>query len=784
MTHPQIYPKTASAIILVLVCALSAGAQSTSEVEAAQDVRRQIIEARDAGQNVTPQDITRMDRRAFAELANPPAQPTTTARPVDAFQGCETTGAAPAEIMDPQTRIAEAVRPVDPITQREFVSFSLEELEANPNDLPDGECWYRLDGIWRQDQTISLDTSFVPDGWGSTKPELISLANGTYTTPEHISIKPSEDSNQYIDVQAAIGLSPIIRYVSADDVNLKDVLKRNGKRKTYRATNPSVGFPDQLTVDVTRTGYVRMTLGRDVFLRPRPGTAKSEWDSQISNRDPFMIGFTMENLIASRRGYDLVTQNPNRLLDNSKAEIFERSDRGYAIDEKRIVPLGFRLIKEETQGMLYYTELVSSESEIQEMTSSNFGNSTKFGVSGSANGGSEKRGDNTGKSKGGAVNIEAGLSWGSSSSKEAFESLKNSNSVAKETGYMRFRKYAIVLDHPYAQLSDGFVDAVEDARRYGDYGRLIEKYGTHYPYAVSYGAAGQVTQTITSRAYEREASDSSDDRSESNASFVVGNTSSYKSETSKSSSSFKETNEFGERYFDAAGGNGSWNENGFSAGDASYPILADMRPLDDLLNPINFPNEPEVYDRVRIELAQAIERYLLNNAELSEVSLLPDLNKPQKWKIGARMIACDSAGSEPNDTLELAGRITIRASANPGSVNFNQFHPFDINEAKVNAGQIGVYELSCAKGRRKASTSRIVTGTAAQLKNLRYRVHANLTEFDYGGAFDPDDEIKGRSGQFSIPNEPVGFHKRESWRLPPGNEGTHIGFHWTIERIE
>lgn len=707
-------------------------------------------------------------------------RPDQAVRPIDAFQGCETADAPLAAIQDPRQRIETAARPVDPISNREFVSFSLDELDTQ-TDLPDGECWKRLDGVWRQDVTISLDRSFTPDGWGSTKPELVMLANGTYTTPAHITVDPSSNSNAYLMVRDALSFSQPVRYDAVDKTDLSDVLIRNGARKTYQARGNTGGLGAELTVDVTRSGYVRMKIGSETFVRPRPGTAKSDWDSQISNKDPFMIGFTMENLIASRRGYDVITQNPNRLMDNPKAEVFARTERGYAIDERRIVPLGMRLVKEEMQGMVYYTELVSSERDIQNMQSSNFGNSTRFGISGSAS--TSKSSDNNSRS--GSVNIEAGYGWGSSSAKESFESLRESESVAKETGYMRFRKYALVADHPYIQLSDSFIDAVEDARRFADYDALIEKFGTHYPYAVSYGASGQLTQTITSEAYAREKSNSSSEESNSNASFVVGNSNSYSSVNQRTGTSLREVNEYGERSFDAVGGNGSWSEAGFAAGDAHYPILADLRPLDDLLNPMNFPNEPEIYDRVRIELARRIEAYLNANSVLSDVSLLPEVEPIQSWVLRTSMLACDSAGSEPNSNLEIAGKLTLHRSSPAQYASFPAMKLIDIRRKGSTDASTPVRNVNCARGRDRLVKARTISGTAENLARFRFRVTVNLEELDYAGPLDPDDVIKGQSGHFKLPiGRPVGHVEKQAYRLPPGNEGTHMGLHWTLTRTQ
>ena len=197
--------------------------------------------------------------------------------------------------------------------------------------------------------------------------------------------------------------------------------------------------------------------------------------------------------------------------------------------------------------------------------------------------------------------------------------------VARETGMMRYKKYALVLDMPYMQLSDRFIDAIDDARRTGDYWKLIERYGTHYPYAMTYGAAGRLSQNITAEGYAKAQSESTGNHSTRETVADVYQTSTYRTSKSQHGTSVSERNEYGEKVFDAVGGNGSWNENGFAAGETSYPILADLRPLHELLSPLYFPDEPEIYETARFALAEAIDDYLWANRELSDDSLLENI---------------------------------------------------------------------------------------------------------------------------------------------------------------
>jgi hypothetical protein len=538
-----------------------------------------------------------------------------TGRPGDSFAGCETTIAAANAVSNPRDRAAAPV--IDELTSREFASFSVDDLAAQISESEIDQCWFRLDGVWRADAPVALDTNVVPDGWRSSSPDLLQLANGVYKTPQHIMVAPTSHPHEALNIFPTFdGGEPVI-YISTDGISLRQLLDDRSLRKTYRSARPAPGpgLAQLMTIEVTRTGYLRLRIGASSFYRPAPGAV-----TKIESNDPFMLGYTMENIVANMTGYDITKQNPNALLKNDKARVFDlATGRGAVIDERRAVPLGLKLVKDEQQGNVYFSRSMSSERDFQSMTKSNFGDSTRIGFSGSAG---------TGGKDGGAsasANVDLSGGWGSSHAREQFSSLKMSGSVAEEVGLMRYKKLALVLDPAYARLSDAFIDEIAFAQRSGDFSEVIRKYGTHYAYAMTYGAAGQMTQKITSQAFERHRSESSSSNSSTNASFIVGNSESYQSSVRQSGSMVREVNEFGERTFSAVGGNGSWDQNGFSAGEGQYPILADLRPLSELLNPIYFPNEPEIYLDARRRFEDAIGEHLAKAATLSEDSLTAEI---------------------------------------------------------------------------------------------------------------------------------------------------------------
>lgn len=695
-------------------------------------------------------------------------------RPIDAFQGCESQlpqqNQAPAQTAE----AAPTKSVVDPKSQLEFLSYSLEELDEENIDPVEGDCWFRLDGVWAERSRIKLDDSFQPPGWQSMRNGEIKLANGTYEDIDHIVIEPSSDSNTHLVIRSVLAPAGPVRFVSRDGTELGEVLERGGKRKTYRAVGDAGSLGRELVIEMERTGSILLTMDNKRFARPKPGTKQSEWEGQISSNDPFMIGFNLDNLAASRSGYDVVLQDPNDLMSDRKGFVFAKTKSGYEIAEKMIVPRGLRLDKPNMQGMVFHSTNVSSEREFQEMSSSNMGNSTRIGLSGSAT----KRKEKSDKS----VNIEAGHAWGSSSAKDQFNSMTTSGAVAEESGVMRYKKYALIVDHAYIELSDGFINAVDRTRRYGEYDKLIEEFGTHYAYAMTYGAAGWLKQTITSQAYIKQASNTNSSESNQNTSFVVGNAESYRSDTSTVNNRTTERNEYGERTFEAVGGNGSWNEAGFSAGDSPYPILADMRPLDELLNPINFPNEPDVYERVRFELADAIQNYLLQHANLSAKSSLPTI-KPQPatqtYRVHISKMICGHYGNDnEGEGLELLGALALRHRDAGG--NAKTRYSF---RKGYNAGVTRF--LECPKGRWKfkpTSKNRVtITGTPAQLKRHSFSIHAELWDWD-SPPFDPHDQVSGKSPLYTIPALRPGQSKSQGWALRGGPHNVHLGIYLQFTR--
>ncbi len=547
---------------------------------------------------------------------------TTDTGPAAIFAGCDADERAPVSVPSPRERV-ERTPKVDRFTQRAFASFSMDDVEKGAGDPL---CWARLDGVWGEDSVIVLDDSTINEQvWGADSPELLALSTGTYTTPRHIVIVEPAEPEQALYLATGLTGSPFVKFASGDGLTLKEVLTRGGPVKTYTAT-AAFEYGNRMMLSVTRSGRVRLQVGGVDYYRPAPRVSQAVIANQLPSNDPFLMSANLEYLRASRRGYDIALQDTFYLNDNDKLEVFQDlGPQHYYIEEKRIIPLSFEFLPESSQGTVYRKSLVSSEKQIQETESHSLGGKIET----------------------------PGSKAGYSTTKSSMRSMRQSRSVAQTVGYSRVKKYALALDHAYLELSDAFVDAVEEARRNFRYQALIDKFGTHYPYAVTYGATAKMTQSFTEESYREMESQRSGWGSEAGASAFGMRGTVNVSEQSGTTTGKSGTIGDDRTTFVAVGGNGSWDQNGYSAGESHYPVLLDLRPIWELLNPMNFPGEPEVYQLVRANLEKAVQRHLEKVTQslgpIDRVSLLPEV-KPavpepvEVWLVYVRHAWCTGKG--------------------------------------------------------------------------------------------------------------------------------------------
>lgn len=552
---------------------------------------------------------------------------------------------------------------VDQYTQRAFASFSMDEVERGAGDEYGDLCWARMDGVWRAESPVSLDNDKVDESiWGAEGPALLKLANGNYTRPRYLVIVESPQSDQALYLAPGLADQAFVRFESPDGIPMTDVMQRGGAAKVYSAT-AAFDYGHRLSIRVTRSGRVELDLDGHRYYRPVPNLSPHDAANQDSMMQAFLLSQTLGFLEASRRGYDIATQDPFYLYDNPKQDVFAEpgSDRVY-LQDQHVIPANYYYLPDSGQGTIYRKTLISSEQSIQETAAQSFGASVSL----------EGGGRNLSSDKAN-LKVSAGFNY----AKETSSSMESNQTKARAVGYSRQKKYALVLDHAYTELSDSFIDAVEDARRNFRYQALIDRFGTHYPYAVTYGANARMTMDLDENGYASRIASSSNFSANAGATVYGATGEVNVSEQAGKSTGMKGSMADEKVTFVAVGGNGSWDQAGYSAGEDHYPVLLDLRPISELLNPMNFPGEPEVYVTVRKNLQASIERHLASFPKKDPISVADwttgiepaqpaPVEPEEKWYVYVRQIWCGGAGSGRVKTalagkLEITGKVSGRA---------------------------------------------------------------------------------------------------------------------------
>ncbi len=516
-----------------------------------------------------------------------------TGRPIEAFKGCRAPERLPVNNPSSVERVqSRNATTQDPTAARVFASFVLPEGPASDADLAE-DCRYRLDGIWVQDTELALDPSKAPmelfAGLGGQQLN-DRLTHSNFTTPDLMYVSMENDGSRITIRPATQGREPIV-LIAADNTPMRHVMKPSGASKRYVYREGTGRWQNAtLTVSVSRTGKPELRWNGYSYNRPEPTVSRAQ---DIDVTDVFLIGNNLDNYRASLRGYDVIRQDPFELNRNSKADIFATAaPRDFAIIEKRTVPLGLKYIPDGAQGSVTSREMISRQFDFQRTAASSFGFNIGF----------TRKDRQTGEAKG---SLGAGADFAKSSTLGRQFGMQRAVSM----GFARHKLYTLVLDRPFAKLSDDFIDAVDFAYRMGRYDDLIDKFGTHYPYAVTYGSQARMWASFDQQTMQEWQSQSKNINAQAGLAiggFQVGASGSRFIEESRNSSELAESSESG---FDAVGGTGSFDQNGFSTG-TPVPILADLRPISDLLNPLYFPNEPEIWNEVRPRLEALIEQRL------------------------------------------------------------------------------------------------------------------------------------------------------------------------------
>ena len=654
------------------------------------------------------------------------------------LSGGSSTEGAPITLAEQSELVAEAISTDcglvnasdDPTAKAGVVSASVtrarvtasQNVEAGEDiaaAIEAGDCRYRLDGVWVQDLPLALDQSVVIDGYTNASGTALdqSLLHGTFVTRDMFLIEASDDGNE-LTLKNASDPSIELTANAADDTSLADVFKPGGERKTYELA----GEADQtIEVDVTRTGRVRLRINGTNFYRPQ---ADALGERDVASSDAWMIERNLDNVDASLKGYDVYAQDLFRLNQNAKAKVFQAADpTAYTVTEKRTVPLGLKLVPEGAQGSVTNSSLIRTERQYQRTVAQSIG--VKVGFQGE--------------------DSEGGI--GASYAESNTTGMREGSAHSIASGFARHKIYALVLDKPFVRLSDEFVDAVEDARRYDRYDELIERFGTHYPYAVTYGSAAKMTAEFTENTVASWENSSKDVNSQAGLAIAGFGVSSSMGVFEENQQSNEQLNSAESKSFEAVGGTGSFSQDGMASG-TPYPILADLRPLHELLSPLNFPGEPEVYTEVRGKLRDAIAAYLAQfGQELSDVR--PEIER--HYTITPTRISCerDMNGALPSDN----GKVTLKGSivlthaggrAPSGASTIRHALPWAGRE----------FVLNCKSGTRYANfpaRSLTIKGKKSQLGGTRFNWVGDVDGTRHVIFAGTDDYATGQIGRFNLP---------------------------------
>ena len=372
-----------------------------------------------------PGRLTPQPDQRFASLAEAFGSPRAVA---ETFRGCP----IPASVRQGTPVPSSQDTPRDRVTGRQFAPVADEQPATDLRDA----CWRRLDGVWVENRDPAFDTS-KNDGsaWDVQGQALAGLLHGNYTTPETLFIAPGESTEDELWVMSGTGEMRFTRFASGDGTSIESLIGQTGVTKRYQGDGGS-SLGGELAVDYTAGNEMRIRLGNRQFVRPDRPT-----DNDLSMDDVFVIQYQTANFAANLKGYDVLTQDPFQLMNNTKGEVFSRRDRDeYRIQEKYAVPFGFTLRNELLQGNVYRRTFNSSEREIQESAKTAFGENATISYSGAVN-------SMMAAIPGAGQMSDTGLSVGRQSSRETMSAMRNSQSVAQLVGYSRAKSYAIIVDH-------------------------------------------------------------------------------------------------------------------------------------------------------------------------------------------------------------------------------------------------------------------------------------------------------------------------------------------------
>lgn len=170
--------------------------------------------------------------------------------------------------------------------------------------------------------------------------------------------------------------------------------------------------------------------------------------------------------------------------------------------------------------------------------------------------------------------------------------------------------YALVLDKTKMDLDPAFRDAVAALAQGGEpaLDALIRRFGTHYPFAATYGGKVHVDfrKSLTGRRQSRDRESEIKAGVDAEIEGIKGGIDMSRGTGSGAGAA----NENGIEVTDVqvVGGRGMGSLESLEIQDTVLPVYMDLRPISDLLSPVYF-NDPLVTDTLRPLLAAKIKQY-------------------------------------------------------------------------------------------------------------------------------------------------------------------------------
>ncbi len=442
----------------------------------------------------------------------------------------------------------------------------------------------------------------------------------------------------------------------------------------------------------------------------------------LQNRPPISDQFANLTRVfqPSLVGYDPYLMNLLNPNSGQMAQIFEQHEMQYYTFDPQIsknVLYGLRAVMTNTSLAENNRISVTSEAETQEQMARSMGQSV------------------------------AGIGY--NVSKEKAQSVSQRSGTSIDITLARIPRYTLVMDLPNMDLSYFFKVDVENLMNGGgNYQGFFNKYGTHYAAAVTYGGLGfaeEVTSSLeTAESLMRKHGGGFDVTATSKTGQQLGNSNANTSNSQGNSSGSGFST--GQKVFRAVGGSGTMSEAGYTVNEDSVaPILYDLRPISELVNPALFDTKGDGNTiRKLLQVRQAIQNQIAirqrNKPRLSTIRP----KSPEAYRITFNRMRCTSSGSNPRSSIKLNGEIVAKFNDSLGSNR-----EIDLISKPVTENSAPTETVSCGQNAYPFALSNkqmVVVKSLQNPVNISFGV-APVGLYDYKTpTFDSEDRLRQSAG--------------------------------------